>query len=731
MKVEKLLESAMEHAVSNKHEFVTTEHLLWALMHDSMAADAVQSIAGKRAKQKIMQESSSHVVAQLPKKLREGQIPSHTTAIRRVFKRAESLAQDHSQSNSNSFYLLLSLVHEENSHSYFFLRRAGVNGDKLLEWFDKNQMQDSNQALEQFCHNLSLAAKNNELDPVIGRSHEIDQTVQALMRKKKNNVVLVGAAGVGKTALAEGLAQRIVNDQVPDKLKDHVVYSLDLGALVAGTKFRGDFESRIKTVLDTVAQMGNVILFVDEIHMLMGAGSSGTTNTMDAANLMKPALARGELKAVGATTPQEYERSFQRDRALARRFQRIDINEPTVETCHQIIQRSVPRYQSHHGIRYTPAAVKAVVDLSHQYIKNWSLPDKAFDVLDSVGSWAAANSVKTVTQKHVANTVSQLAKISPKVMTASPSTNIKNLKRDLKKQVFGQDSAIDQIEQAVILARSGVSQTQGPVGSFLLVGPTGVGKTHFAQMLAQTLHTKLVVFDMSEYQESHSVSKLIGAPPGYVGHGDGAAGSGLLISAIDENPSCVLLLDEIEKAAPQVTTVLLQLMDRGVVTSGTGKSVNCSNIILLMTSNLGAEDAQKNTIGFAEPQHDHQALAYQSAVNRYFAPEFRNRLDAVIEFGSLGQEQLLQIVDQHIKKFSQSLVVKNCTLEISSRARRWLAQKGHNPQMGARPMARVVREHLHDPVARMLLFGSLKRGGHIIVDTDGNVDQLAISCQKP
>lgn len=726
MKVEKLLESASDCAITHQHEYVTTEHLLWVLVQDPEVIQAITSMVGTGRNQALLRQSHKYLVNKVPKS-QSGRAPTYTTALNRVFRRANNLCHERAQTTIGAMDLLLSLAHEENSHSYYFLRSNGIDRDQLIKW--SIQPPKMSEVLEEFCYDLTQAARLKKLDLVIGRDQEIEHTIQALMRRKKNNVVLVGAAGVGKTALAEGLALRIASNQVPNKLKNHVVYSLDLGALVAGTKFRGDFEARIKSVLDAVTQMGNVILFVDEIHMLMGAGS-GSSGTMDAANLMKPALARGELKAIGATTPEEYERSFQRDRALARRFQRIDINEPDLETCHQIIQRSVPQYQSHHDVKYTSAAVKAVVDLSHQYIKNWSLPDKAFDVLDSVGSWAAANNVKSITQKHVANTVSQLAKISPKVMSTTPSANIKHLKRDLKKQVFGQDSAIDQVEQAVILARSGVSQRLGPVGSFLLVGPTGVGKTHFAQMLAQSLHTKLVVFDMSEYQESHSVSKLIGAPPGYVGHGDGAAGSGLLIGAIAENPSCVLLLDEIEKAAPQVTTVLLQIMDRGVITSSTGKSVNCSNIILLMTSNLGAADAQKNTIGFAEPQHDHQALAYQDAVNRYFAPEFRNRLDAVIKFGILGQEQLVQIVDQHIKQLSQNLAAKNCTLAVSGAARLWLAQKGHNPLMGARPMARVVREHLHDPVSRMLLFGSLKRGGHIIVDVDANADQLAISHQK-
>ncbi|HEY0502887.1 MAG TPA: AAA family ATPase, partial [Lysobacter sp.] len=566
-------------------------------------------------------------------------------------------------------------------------------------------------------------ARDGKIDPLVGRADEVERTIQVLCRRRKNNPLYVGEAGVGKTAIAEGLAKRIVDGDVPDVLMDATIYSLDLGALVAGTKYRGDFEKRLKAVLTQLKKLPEAVLFIDEIHTIIGAGSA-SGGTMDASNLIKPALASGELRCIGSTTFQEYRGIFEKDRALARRFQKIDIVEPTVGEAYEILQGLKPKYEAHHGVTYADDALQAAVDLSVKHIGDRLLPDKAIDVIDEAGARQRllADDVRKslIDVEEIETIVAKMARIPTKQVSASDKDVLKNLERNLKMVIFGQDPAIDTLTSAIKLARSGLGNPDKPIGNFLFAGPTGVGKTEVTKQLALQLGIELVRFDMSEYMEPHSVSRLIGAPPGYVGFDQG----GLLTEKIVKTPHCVLLLDEVEKAHPDIFNILLQVMDRGILTDTNGREANFKNVILVMTTNAGAAQASRRTIGFTRQDHSTDAM---EGIRRSFTPELPNRLDAVLQFQALGFDHILRVVDKFLIELETQLHEKDVSLSATPTARDWLAQHGFDPLMGARPMARVIQDKIKRPLADELLFGKLVNGGKVSIDVKD--DELVVTAQ--
>jgi len=575
--------------------------------------------------------------------------------------------------------------------------------------------------LERFATNLNQAAMDGKIDPLIGREPEVERTVQVLCRRRKNNPLLVGESGVGKTAIVEGLAKRIVDNEVPEVLLDSIIYSLDLGALVAGTKYRGDFEKRLKGVLNQIKKEEHAILFIDEIHIMIGAGAT-SGGTMDASNLLKPMLANGELKCIGSTTFQEYHSIFEKERALARRFQKIDIKEPSINETIQILKGLKSRFEEHHDVTYTMPALESAVKLSERYITDRFLPDKAIDVIDEAGANRQLQPKKTrkrkITVHDVETIVAKIARVPPKTVSSSDMEVLQNLDLNLKRVVFGQDMAIDQLVTAVKMARSGLRDDSKPIGSFVFAGPTGVGKTEVTKQLAEIMGIELIRFDMSEYMERHTVSRLIGAPPGYVGFDDG----GLLTDAVNKNPHAVLLLDEIEKAHPDVFNLLLQVMDNGSLTDSTGRNVDFRNVILVMTSNAGAENINRSSMGFTKQDH---SLDTMKAVEKVFTPEFRNRLDGVIQFKPLDEKVIINIVDKFLIRLEDQLIEKKVTMIVDDKAKRWLAKTGYDSLMGARPMERLIQEQLKKPLADELLFGKLKSGG--VVRISEEADKLILS----
>jgi ATP-dependent Clp protease ATP-binding subunit ClpA len=573
--------------------------------------------------------------------------------------------------------------------------------------------------LESFATNLNEMARQGRIDPLIGRSAEVERTIQILCRRRKNNPLFVGEAGVGKTAIAEGLAKKIVDREIPEILRDAVIYALDLGGLVAGTKYRGDFEKRLKAVLAQLKRQPRAILFIDEIHTIIGAGSA-SGGVMDASNLIKPVLASGELRCIGSTTYQEYRGIFEKDRALARRFQKIDVEEPSVEETVEILKGLKSRFESHHQVSYTNPALRAAAELSARYINDRHLPDKAIDVIDEAGAnvqlMTPAKRKKRIDVGDVEAIVAKIARIPPKKVSVSDTESLRNLDRDLKMVVYGQDAAIDALAAAIRMNRSGLGHEEKPIGSFLFTGPTGVGKTEVTRQLARILGMELIRFDMSEYMERHTVSRLIGAPPGYVGFDQG----GLLTEEVNKHPHAVLLLDEIEKAHPDVFNLLLQVMDHGTLTDNNGRKADFRNVVLVMTTNAGAEETARRSIGFSEQDHSTDGL---EALKRYFTPEFRNRLDAVVQFSSLGTETIRSVVDKFIFELEQQLADKKVALTVDADARSWIAENGYDPKMGARPMARIIQNHIKKPLANELLFGLLAGGGtvRVYVGADGDL----------
>ncbi len=748
--VEYSINTLFRDARDKNHEFVTVEHLLLAMLDNPSAAEALRACGVEiPALRKELEQFIDENTPLVPENDQREVQP--TLGFQRVIHRAVYSAQSSRKGEVTGDAVLVAIFGEPDSHAVYFLNRYTVTRLDIINFIshgirkDKQTDQPSNHAddeagsssgqadsdldageagkpLDRFATNLNTHALEGKIDPLIGRDSEIERTVQVLCRRRKNNPLLVGEAGVGKTAIAEGLAKRIVDGEVPEILQDAVIYSLDMGALLAGTKYRGDFEKRLKAVLRQIKHEPNAILFIDEIHTIIGAGAT-SGGTMDASNLIKPVLSSGELKCIGSTTFQEYHGIFEKDRALARRFQKIDVNEPSVEETIDILKGLKARFELHHNVRYTFPALKAAAELAAKYINDRHLPDKAIDVIDEAGAnrqlQPAASRKKTINVHDIEDIVAKIARIPPKSVSTSDMQVLRNLERDLKMVIFGQDKAIEQLTTAIKMARSGLRDDSKPIGSFLFAGPTGVGKTEVSKQLAQRLGIELLRFDMSEYMERHTVSRLIGAPPGYVGYDEG----GLLTDAVNKHPHAVLLLDEIEKAHPDVFNLLLQVMDHGTLTDANGRKIDFRNVILIMTSNAGAENISRKSLGFTVQNH---ALDTGEAINRTFTPEFRNRLDAVIQFNPLTPEVIASVVDKFIIKLEAQLEPKKVVLIVDEAARAWLADKGYDRLMGARPMERVIQEHIKKPLADAILFGELSQGGRVEVsaDDDGLVLEL-------
>ncbi|MDG6348001.1 ATP-dependent Clp protease ATP-binding subunit ClpA [Luteimonas sp. 8-5] len=722
-----------------RHEYMTVEHLLLSLL-DNPSAEAVLKASGAdfpRLRADLEQAIEKSVVKL---DIEDGRDTQPTLGFQRVLQRAVYHVQSSGKKEVTGANVLVAIFGEKDSHAVYFLNQQDVTRLDAVNYLshgiakhggeEPQQHEDGaraeageggeakGDALAEFAADLNALAREGKIDPLVGRGEEVERTIQVLCRRRKNNPLYVGEAGVGKTALAEGLAKRIVDGQVPEVLADAVIYALDLGALVAGTKYRGDFEKRLKGVLAALKKVPGAILFIDEIHTIIGAGSA-SGGTMDASNLIKPILASGELRCIGSTTFQEYRGIFEKDRALARRFQKIDIVEPTVGEAVEILQGLKARYEAHHGVSYADDAIRAAVDLSVKHIGDRLLPDKAIDVIDEAGARQRLlpedARKQLIDVEEIEAIVARMARIPAKQVSASDKDVLAHLERNLKMVIFGQDPAIETLTSAIKLARSGLGNPDKPIGNFLFAGPTGVGKTEVTRQLALQLGIELVRFDMSEYMEPHSVSRLIGAPPGYVGFDQG----GLLTEKIVKTPHCVLLLDEVEKAHPDIFNILLQVMDRGVLTDTNGREANFKNVIVVMTTNAGAAQAARRSIGFTQQDHSTDAM---EVIRRSFSPEFRNRLDAVVQFQPLGMEHILRVVDKFLIELEAQLHEKDVALSATPAAREWMAQHGFDPLMGARPMARVIQDRIKRPLADELLFGKLVGGGRVSIDVvDGEL----------
>ena len=713
-KVEKMIERAVGIANDNNHEYVTLEHILLSLLHEKEVNELILAIGSQPAK--IKTETIQFLgdpSLKKPDALKS--VPAKRTAVlNRTFQRALTQLVFSGRNELTNESVLLSILSEETSHAYYFLGKHGVSREKIINHLRKAEEKAGPEEtfLDQYARNLNKLAADGSIDPVIGREREVIDTIEILARRKKNNVIYVGEPGVGKTALAEGLALKIVNKEVPKALHDKVVYSLDIGALLAGTKFRGDFEERMKGVLDQVKKQGNCIMFIDEIHMILGAGST-TGSQMDASNLLKPMLAKGELMCVGATTYDEFHEHFEKDKALLRRFQKYDINQPSAAETKLILKGIAYQYEKFHGVTFEEGATDMCVDLADRYLKSKFFPDKAIDIMDSAGAISKLKEEKIVTMDCVVQQAAKIAHIPVNMIDMKENTALESLAPRMKDKVYGQDVAIDKLVEAIFMSKAGLRNPSKPIGSFLFTGPTGTGKTYTAKKLAETLGVHFARFDMSEYMEKHTVSKFIGAPPGYVGHGEGKMGEGQLIQTIDTHPNCVLLLDEIEKANPDVITVLLQVMDDGRLTSAKGKTVDFSNVIIIMSANLGAADAEKLKIGFGDQDNTN---IVDAEIKKFFSPEFRNRLDATVKFNKLTMTEMNLIVNAEIEKTEIMLAPKNITLNVTQQARDWLAQNGYDPKMGARPFERLFEEKIKKVLSKEILFGKLKLGGRANID---------------
>ena len=724
-----------------RHEFMTVEHLLLALLDNPSAETVLKACNADfpRLRSELEQAIESSV-ARLAED--DGRDTQPTLGFQRVLQRAVYHVQSSGKKEVAGANVLVAIFGEKDSHAVYFLNQQDVGRLDVVNFLSHgiarqepgegpgaedaatHEGDGKGDALVEFASNLNELARAGKIDPLVGRGDEVERTIQVLCRRRKNNPLYVGEAGVGKTALAEGLAKRIVDGDVPEVLADAVIFALDLGALVAGTKYRGDFEKRLKAVLAALDKHPGAILFIDEIHTIIGAGSA-SGGTMDASNLIKPVLASGELRCIGSTTFQEYRGIFEKDRALARRFQKIDIVEPTVGEAVEILQGLRGRYEAHHGVTYADEALKAAVDLSVKHIGDRLLPDKAIDVIDEAGArqrlLPEAARKQLIDVEEIETIVAKMARIPTKQVSASDKDVLEHLERNLKMVIFGQDPAIATLTSAIKLARSGLANPDKPIGNFLFAGPTGVGKTEVTRQLALQLGIELVRFDMSEYMEPHSVSRLIGAPPGYVGFDQG----GLLTEKIVKTPHCVLLLDEVEKAHPDIFNILLQVMDRGVLTDTNGREANFRNVVLVMTTNAGATQAARRSIGFTRQDHSSDAM---EAIRRGFSPEFRNRLDAIVQFEPLGFDHILRVVDKFLIELELQLHEKGVALTATPAAREWLARHGFDPLMGARPMARVIQERIKRPLADELLFGKLAGGGKVGIDVvDGELQVVAQS----
>jgi ATP-dependent Clp protease ATP-binding subunit ClpA len=703
--IDNIIQNAVNFAKDKNHEYVTLEHIMFCLLDDKSIIKVVKDL---NVDVNNIIEDLNHYLddAELNGLVNDNGVkgdPKKTLSTERMIQRALAQVIFTGREEVKPIDMFMSILNEQNTHAAYFCQLNGLDKNIIVDYLEHKY--NSNKSLElvkEYTVNLNEEAQKGRIDSLIGRHEEVDELVHILARRKKNNVVLVGEPGTGKTAVAEGLAKRIVEGNVPDVIQNKIIYSLAVGDLLAGTRYRGDFEERFKTVLETLEDSPNAILFIDEIHMIMGAGSAGSSS-VDVANMIKPVLGKGRLLTIGATTPDEFADSFEKDRALMRRFARLDIEETSVEDTKEIIKGLNNYYEEFHKVKYSQDILEKSVDLCHRYIKNKAFPDKALDVVDAAGAKVKLRGGDDVTLKDVIHVISKISHVGVDVIDVESVDTYKNLDTRVKKVVFGQDDAVDKIVENIVVSKSGLREKNKPIGSFLLVGPTGTGKTETAKTLAKELECKLVKFDMSEYMEKHSVSKLIGAPPGYVGHAEGKLGQGLLLAEVEENPNCVLLLDEVEKAAPEVLQVLLQVMDDGRLTGSTGKEVDFSNVILLMTSNLGATDAEGLKIGFGDQT---KSKAVDKAVEKFFSPEFRNRLDATIKFNKLAKELMLLIVDRLVTETNELLGENESTVTITltATARQQLAEDGYEPSMGARPLKRVFEDKVKKPLSKKVLF---------------------------
>jgi ATP-dependent Clp protease ATP-binding subunit ClpA len=740
------LHMAFVEARQKRHEFITVEHLLLALLDNPSAADVLRACAANA--DELRREISGFIDRHTPTVPGDGEIDTQPTlGFQRVIQRAILHVQSSGKKEVNGANVLVAIFGEKDSHAVYFLQKQGISRLDVVNYIahgiakhpqpagkpeeaaepDADAQRQAG-ALESFTQNLNQLALTGKIDPLIGREKELERVIQTLCRRRKNNPLLAGEAGVGKTAIAEGLARRIVEGRVPEILANASVYALDMGALLAGTKYRGDFEQRLKAVLKQLADSPNAILFIDEIHTLIGAGAA-SGGTLDASNLLKPALSSGTIKCIGATTYKEFRGVFEKDHALSRRFQKIDVNEPSVEETVSILRGLKSRFEEHHGIKYSAAAIAHAAELSSKYIADRHLPDKAIDVIDEAGAaqriLPKSKQKKTIGRQEIEEIVAKIARIPPQHVSTDDRTALRNLDRDLKSMVFGQDAAIDALARAIKMSRSGLGNPHKPIGSFLFSGPTGVGKTEVARQLAYCMGIELIRFDMSEYMERHAVSRLIGAPPGYVGFDQG----GLLTEAIAKKPHAVLLLDEIEKAHPDIFNILLQVMDHGTLTDNNGRKADFRNVIVIMTTNAGAEALHKSAIGFTTRK---QAGDEMADIKRLFTPEFRNRLDAIVSFKALDGEIVLRVVDKFLMQLEAQLHEKKVEAIFTDALRAWLAEKGFDPLMGARPMARLIQDTIRAALADELLFGRLAQGGRVTIDL-GAEDKvrLVIEAQSP
>jgi ATP-dependent Clp protease ATP-binding subunit ClpA len=740
--LEQVLHRAIKLASDRHHEYATLEHLLLALLDDSDAAQVMKACnVDLEALRRSLVKYIDHELLTLV--IEDGEDAKPTTGFQRVVQRAVLHVQNSGREEVTGANVLVALFTERESHAVYFLqeqnmtrldavsyishgiaKRPGMSQQKTVRGAedddDEKNAKHGSEALDAYCINLNEKAKAGRIDPLIGREPEVERTIQILCRRQKNNPLFVGDPGVGKTAIAEGLARKIVKKDVPDVLQASTIYALDMGALIAGTRYRGDFEERLKSVVKELEAITGAILFIDEIHTVIGAGAT-SGGAMDASNLLKPALQAGTLRCIGSTTYKEYRQYFEKDRALVRRFQKIDVTEPTVPDTIKILKGLKPYFEEYHKIRYTAEAIKAAVELAAKYINDRKLPDKAIDVIDEVGASQMLvpenRRKKVVGVKEVEEIVAKMARIPPKSVSKSDAEALRNLEADLKRSVFGQDAAIQALASAIKLARAGLRQPEKPIGCYLFSGPTGVGKTEVARQLASTMGVELLRFDMSEYMERHTVSRLIGAPPGYVGFDQG----GLLTDGVDQHPHSVLLLDEIEKAHPDLFNILLQVMDHGKLTDHNGKKIDFRNVVLVMTTNAGAADAAREAIGFGRTRREGDD---EEAIKRLFTPEFRNRLDATIAFAPLTRDTIDRVVEKFVLELEAQLIDRDVTFDLTAEATRWLGEKGYDNQFGARPLARVIQDYIKKPLADEILFGRLKGGGTVRVLLDREKNEL-------
>lgn len=755
--LEQAIHTALAQANARKHELATLEHLLLALIDEPDAQKVMQACSVdlnvlRQTLITFIQDDLSTLVTDV-----DGSEAVPTAAFQRVIQRAAIHVQSSGRTEVTGANVLVAIFAERESNAVYFLQDQdmtrydavnyiahGVAKDpdfgetRPVQGADgfENEASDTNEqgpnpsenketALSKYCVDLNKKSRKGDVDPLIGRDHEVERCIQVLCRRRKNNPLLVGDPGVGKTAIAEGLAHRIVEGKIPEVLIHSTIYSLDMGALLAGTRYRGDFEERLKAVVSELEDHPDAVLFIDEIHTVIGAGAT-SGGAMDASNLLKPALQGGKLRCMGSTTYKEFRQHFEKDRALSRRFQKIDVNEPSVEDSIKILKGLKPYFEDHHSIKYTSDAIKSAVELSARYINDRKLPDKAIDVIDEAGAAQAliveSKRRKTISTKEIETVVAKIARIPPKNVSKDDAEVLRDLEANLKRVVFGQDPAIETLSSAIKLARAGLREPEKPIGNYLFAGPTGVGKTEVAKQLADTLGVEMIRFDMSEYMEKHAISRLIGAPPGYVGFDQG----GMLTDSVDQNPHCVLLLDEIEKAHPDVYNILLQVMDHGKLTDHNGRTTDFRNVILIMTSNAGAAEQAKEAIGFGRDRREGEDMA---AIERTFTPEFRNRLDAVVSFAPLGKEVILQVVEKFVLQLEAQLMDRGVSIELTRPAAEWIADKGYDDKMGARPLGRVIQEHIKKPLAEELLFGKLTKGG--LVQVGVKDETLDLRIQSP